>query len=149
MKRFVCILLCLLTLVAGASAKQFTVVIDAGHGGKDPGALGKRGREKDINLRVAKEFGRLVRENMNDVKVVFTRDDDVFVPLQDRSAIANRANGDLFVSIHVNASKTTAACGAETYTIGLAKSDANFEVAKRENSVILLEDGYKERYQTA
>lgn len=147
MKRFVCILLCLLTLVAGASAKQFTVVIDAGHGGKDPGALGKRGREKDINLLVAKEFGRLVRENMNDVKVVFTRDDDVFVPLQDRSAIANRANGDLFVSIHVNASKTTAACGAETYTIGLAKSDANFEVAKRENSVILLEDGYKERYQ--
>lgn len=147
MRRFVCILLCLLTLVAGASAKQFTVVIDAGHGGKDPGALGKRGREKDINLRVAKEFGRLVRENMNDVKVVFTRDDDVFVPLQDRSAIANRANGDLFVSIHVNASKTTAACGAETYTIGLAKSDANFEVAKRENSVILLEDGYKERYQ--
>ena len=147
MKRFVCILLCLLTLVAGASAKQFTVVIDAGHGGKDPGALGKRGREKDINLRVAKEFGRLVRENMNDVKVVFTRDNDVFVPLQDRSAIANRANGDLFVSIHVNASKTTAACGAETYTIGLAKSDANFEVAKRENSVILLEDGYKERYQ--
>lgn len=147
MKRFVCILLCLLTLVAGASAKQFTVVIDAGHGGKDPGALGKRGREKDINLRVAKEFGRLVRENMNDVKVVFTRDDDVFVLLQDRSAIANRANGDLFVSIHVNASKTTAACGAETYTIGLAKSDANFEVAKRENSVILLEDGYKERYQ--
>ena len=147
MKRFVCILLCLLTLVAGASAKQFTVIIDAGHGGKDPGALGKRGREKDINLRVAKEFGRLVRENMNDVKVVFTRDDDVFVPLQDRSAIANRANGDLFVSIHVNASKTTAACGAETYTIGLAKSDANFEVAKRENSVILLEDGYKERYQ--
>ena len=147
MKRFVCILLCLLTLVAGASAKQFTVVIDAGHGGKDPGALGKRGREKDINLRVAKEFGRLVRENVNDVKVVFTRDNDVFVPLQDRSAIANRANGDLFVSIHVNASKTTAACGAETYTIGLAKSDANFEVAKRENSVILLEDGYKERYQ--
>ena len=147
MRRFVCILLCLLTLVAGASAKQFTVVIDAGHGGKDPGALGKRGREKDINLRVAKECGRLVRENMNDVKVVFTRDDDVFVPLQDRSAIANRANGDLFVSIHVNASKTTAACGAETYTIGLAKSDANFEVAKRENSVILLEDGYKERYQ--
>ena len=130
MKRFFCILLCLLTLVAGASAKQFTVVIDAGHGGKDPGALGKRGREKDINLRVAKEFGRLVRENMNDVKVVFTRDDDVFVPLQDRSAIANRANGDLFVSIHVNASKTTAACGAETYTIGLAKSDANFDVAK-------------------
>ena len=141
MRRFVCILLCLLTLVVGASAKQFTVIIDAGHGGKDPGALGKRGREKDINLRVAKEFGRLVRENMNDVKVVFTRDDDVFVPLQDRSAIANRANGDLFVSIHVNASKTTAACGAETYTIGLAKSDANFEVAKRENSVILLEDG--------
>lgn len=147
MKRIICILLCLLTFFAGASAKQFTVVIDAGHGGKDPGALGKRGREKDINLRVAKEFGRLVQENMSDVKVVFTRDDDVFVPLQDRSAIANRANGDLFVCIHVNASKTSAACGAETYTIGLAKSDANFEVAKRENSVILLEEGYKERYQ--
>ncbi|MGN0187699.1 MAG: N-acetylmuramoyl-L-alanine amidase [Paludibacteraceae bacterium] len=147
MKRISCILLCLLTLVVGASAKQFTVVIDAGHGGKDPGALGKRGREKDINLRVAKEFGRLVSENMSDVKVVFTREDDVFVPLQDRSAIANRANGDLFVCIHVNASKSSAACGAETYTIGLAKSDANFEVAKRENSVILLEEGYKERYQ--
>ena len=128
-------------------AKPFTVVIDAGHGGKDPGALGARGREKDINLNVALKFGRLVNENMPAVKVVYTRDKDVFVPLQDRCTIANKANGDLFVSIHVNASKSSAAYGVETYTIGLSKSDANFEVAKRENSVILLEDGYKERYQ--
>ncbi len=146
MKRFAHLLLfCAVALVA--VAKPFTVVIDAGHGGKDPGALGARGREKDINLNVALKFGRLVNENMPAVKVVFTRDKDVFVPLQDRCTIANKANGDLFVSIHVNASKSSAAYGAETYTIGLSKSDANFEVAKRENSVILLEDGYKERYQ--
>ncbi len=146
MKRFVHLLLfCAAALVA--VAKPFTVVIDAGHGGKDPGALGARGREKDINLSVALKFGRLVNENMPTVKVVYTRDKDVFVPLQDRCTIANKANGDLFVSIHVNASKSSAAYGVETYTIGLSKSDANFEVAKRENSVILLEDGYKERYQ--
>lgn len=146
MKRVVHLLLfCVVAVVA--AAKPFTLVIDAGHGGKDPGALGARGREKDINLNVALKFGRLVNDNMADVKVVFTRDEDVFVPLQDRCAIANKANGDLFVSIHVNASKSGAAYGVETYTIGLSKSDANFEVAKRENSVILLEDGYKERYQ--
>lgn len=146
MKRFVFLLL-LITAAFTAVAKPFTLVIDAGHGGKDPGALGARGREKDINLNVALEFGRLVRNNMDGVQVVFTRDKDLFVPLQDRCTIANQANGDLFVSIHVNASKSSAACGAETYTIGLSKSAANFEVAKRENSVILLEDGYKERYQ--
>ncbi len=146
MKRFVHLLLfCAIAVVA--TAKPFTVVIDAGHGGKDPGALGARGREKDINLSVALKLGQLINDNMPQVKVVFTRDNDVFVPLQDRCTIANKANGDLFVSIHVNASKSSAAYGVETYTIGLSKSDANFEVAKRENSVILLEDGYKERYQ--
>lgn len=129
------------------AAKPFTVVIDAGHGGKDPGAVGKFGYEKDVNLSVSLELGRLIRENMDDVRVVFTRDKDEFVMLQERSAMANRADGDLFICIHVNASKSRSAYGAETYTIGLAKSDANFEVAKRENSVILLEDGYKERYQ--
>ncbi len=147
MKRFLSICLLFWVVVTSVSARDFTVVIDAGHGGKDPGAVGKRGNEKDVNLSVALEVGRLIKANMNDVKVVYTRSKDVFVQLQDRSAIANKANGDLFICIHVNASKSRAACGAETYTIGLGKSDANFEVAKRENSVILLEDGYKERYQ--
>ncbi len=146
MKRFFSLIIfCAAALLA--VAKPFTLVIDAGHGGRDPGALGARGREKDINLNVALQLGKLVGAKMPEVKVIYTRDEDVFVALQDRCNIANQANGDLFISIHVNSSKSSAPYGAETYTIGLSKSDANFEVAKRENSVILLEDGYKERYQ--
>lgn len=148
MKRFfVYFIFSTFLFVSYASSKPFTVVIDPGHGGKDPGAMGPNGREKDVNLNVSLKLGELIKQNHPDVKVVFTRDVDKYVPLQDRSNMANKANGDLFICIHTNASKAKSAYGSETYTIGLDKTNANFEVAKRENSVILLEDGYKEKYQ--
>lgn len=129
------------------SAKQFTVVLDPGHGGKDPGAVGKKGQEKNINLNVALTVGKMINEKHPDVKVVYTRETDKYVTLQERPNIANKADGDLFISIHTNASESTKAYGAETFTLGLSKSQANFEVAKRENSVLLLEDDNKETYQ--
>jgi N-acetylmuramoyl-L-alanine amidase len=129
------------------SAKQFTVVLDPGHGGKDPGAVGKTGQEKTINLNVALAVGKLISEKYPDVKIVYTRTTDKYVTLQERPNIANEADGDLFISIHTNASESPNAYGAETFTLGLSKSQANFEVAKRENSVLLLEDGNKETYQ--
>lgn len=128
-------------------AKDFVVVIDAGHGGHDPGALGKFSKEKTINLNVALKLGKQIKRNCPDVKVVYTRERDVFIPLGRRADIANNAKADLFISIHTNSvagSKT--AKGASTWTLGLAKSDANLEVAKRENSVILYESDYKTRY---
>ena len=128
-------------------AKDFVVVIDAGHGGHDPGAIGKISKEKNINLNVALKFGRLIQNNSSDVKVVFTRKTDVFIPLDRRAEIANDAKADLFISIHTNAlAGNKTAQGASTWTLGLAKSDANLEVAKRENSVILYENDYKTRY---
>ena len=129
------------------SAKQFTIVLDAGHGGKDPGAVGKKGQEKTINLNVALAVGKMITDKHPDVKVVYTRQTDKYVTLQERPNIANNADGDLFISIHTNASESTKAYGAETFTLGLSKSQANFEVAKRENSVLLLEEGNKETYQ--
>ncbi|MCQ2344564.1 MAG: N-acetylmuramoyl-L-alanine amidase [Paludibacteraceae bacterium] len=123
-----------------------TVVIDAGHGGKDPGAIGNSFLEKNINLKVALALGKKIKDNFSDVNVVYTRSNDTYVTLQDRAAIANRANGDLFISIHTNASESHNAVGTETFTLGLAKTKANFEVAKRENSVMLLENN-KEVYQ--
>lgn len=129
------------------SAKQFTVVLDPGHGGKDPGAVGKKGQEKNINLNVALTVGKMINEKHPDVKVIYTRETDKYVTLQERPNIANKADGDLFISIHTNASESTKAYGAETFTLGLSKSQANFEVAKRENSVLLLEEGNKETYQ--
>lgn len=128
-------------------AKEFIVVIDAGHGGHDPGALGKISKEKDINLKVALKLGKLIRNNCPDVKVVYTRERDVFIPLDRRSEIANNAKADLFISIHTNAlAKNRTAKGASTWTLGLAKSDDNLEVAKRENAVILYENDYETRY---
>lgn len=133
---------------APTGTDRFTLVIDAGHGGKDPGAIGRFSREKNINLSVAKAFGKLVEENCPDVKVIYTRKTDVFIPLGRRAEIANRANADLFVSIHTNSLPGKAiGRGAETYTLGMARADENLEVAKRENAVILVEDNYKERYQ--
>ncbi len=129
------------------SAKQFTIVLDPGHGGKDPGALGKKGQEKVINLNVALKVGNLIQEKYPDVNIVYTRKTDKYVTLQERPNIANKADGDLFISIHTNASESTKAYGAETFTLGLSKSEANFNVAKRENSVLLLEEGNKETYQ--
>ena len=127
--------------------KDFVVVIDAGHGGHDPGAIGKTAKEKNINLNVALKVGNLIKRNCDDVKVIYTRSKDVFIPLDRRAEIANNAKADLFISIHTNAlAKNRTAKGASTWTLGLAKSDANLEVAKRENSVILYESDYKTRY---
>lgn len=146
------ILICLWLLVSPSNvssvwAKDFVVVIDAGHGGHDPGAIGKISKEKNINLKVALKLGNLIKQNCNDVKVVYTRSKDVFIPLDRRAEIANNAKANLFISIHTNAlANNRTAKGASTWTLGLAKSDANLEVAKRENSVILYEDDYKTRY---
>lgn len=132
---------------SSAWAKDFVIVIDAGHGGHDPGAVGKISKEKNINLKVALKLGNLIRQNCDDVKVIYTRSTDVFIPLDRRAEIANNAKADLFVSIHTNAlAKNKTAQGASTWTLGLAKSDANLEVAKRENAVILYENDYKTRY---
>lgn len=127
--------------------KDFVVVIDAGHGGHDPGAIGKISKEKNINLNVALKLGNLIKRNCDDVKVVYTRSRDVFIPLDRRAEIANNAKADLFISVHTNAlANNRTAKGASTWTLGLAKSDANLEVAKRENSVILYENDYQTRY---
>lgn len=130
-----------------ASAKDFVVVIDAGHGGHDAGAVGKTSKEKDINLKVALAVGKLIENSDRDVKVIYTRKKDVFVTLQGRAQIANKNKADLFISIHTNAlAKGRTIQGTETYTLGLHRTQENLEVAKKENSVILIEDDYKTRY---
>lgn len=135
-------------LSLSVAAQSFTLVIDAGHGGQDPGALGKRGREKDINLNVALAVGKLVEANLKDVKLVYTRKTDVFIPLDERARIANKAKADLFISIHTNALPGKAiGRGSETYTLGMHRAADNLAVAKRENEVIMLESDYKERYE--
>lgn len=138
---------CVLPCVGMAAEREFVVVIDAGHGGKDPGAIGKKAREKNINLNVALALGELIDANCPGVRVVYTRKTDVFVSLDRRARIANEAKADLFISIHTNAlPKGKIARGAETYTLGMARADENLEVAKRENSVILVEENYEEQY---
>ncbi|WP_400194117.1 N-acetylmuramoyl-L-alanine amidase [Hymenobacter sp. B81] len=122
-----------------------TVVLDAGHGGKDRGCAGRSAREADVSLKIVLELGRLIEEHLPDVKVVYTRKTDVFVELADRAGIANRHNADVFISVHCNAGPA-AARGTEVWTMGPHKTDANLDVAKRENAVILQEDNYKTRY---
>ena len=124
--------------------KVKTLVIDPGHGGDKPGAIGKNCQEKDLTLSIAKKFGKLVKDNYPDVNVIFTRTTDVDVTLSDRAKIANRAKADLFVSIHINSHPTAVPTGMETYVMGLSRSRANMEVAKKENADILLEKGYKD-----
>lgn len=142
--------LCLLfslPLVGMAVNKEFVVVIDAGHGGKDPGAVGRKAREKVINLNVALALGSLIENNCPDTRVVYTRKTDVFVSLGKRAQIANKAKADLFISIHTNAlPKGRIARGTETYTLGMHRANDKLEVAQRENAVILVEENYKERY---
>ena len=147
-RQLLCICLWLVLPICGmAEGKEFVVVIDAGHGGKDPGAVGKKAYEKNINLNVALELGRLIKTNCADTRVIYTRSTDVFVSLDGRAKIANDAKADLFISIHTNAlPKGRIARGTETYTLGMARANDNLEVAKRENSVILVEDNYLERY---
>lgn len=139
-----------LMFVAGTTAanKKFTLVIDAGHGGTDAGAVGPLTKEKTINLNVALAFGALVERNCPDVRVIYTRKTDVFVPLHTRADIANRNKADLFISIHTNAlPKGRISRGLETYTLGMHRAADNLDVAKRENEVILYENDYKQRYQ--
>ena len=133
---------------SNAEKRNFTLVIDAGHGGHDAGAVGAYSKEKDINLRVALAFGKLVEENCHNVKVVYTRKTGVFIPLQRRADIANNNKADLFISVHTNALPAgRLAYGSETYTLGMARANANLAVAKRENAVITLENDYKTTYQ--
>lgn len=130
----------------GKKAGLRTIVIDAGHGGHDPGCQYGGKKEKNITLAIALKLGKIIKENLKDVNVVYTRQDDSFVELWERAAIANRNSADIFISIHVNANKKTGVSGTETYTMGLHKTNDNLEVAKRENSVVLMEDDYSKRY---
>jgi N-acetylmuramoyl-L-alanine amidase len=122
------------------------VVIDAGHGGNDPGAMGRKAKEKNITLAIALKLGNLIKNNLQDVDVVFTRDTDVFVELFQRAEIANRNKADLFISIHCNANPSRVFQGAETYVMGLHKSKQNLEISKLENAAILMEPDYLTRY---
>ena len=138
----------ILALITEVGAKEFTLVIDAGHGGHDTGAPGKFSKEKDINLKTALAFGEYVEKNCPDVKVIYTRKKDVFVELKDRAGIANKAKADLFISIHTDAlENNSVARGMTTYTLGMHRAKDNLDVAQRENSVILIEKNYKETYQ--
>ena len=124
-----------------------TVVIDAGHGGKDPGTHGVLMKEKDVALKIALKVGGLIEKNLPGVKVIYTRKDDRYLALDQRAAIANKNKADLFICIHANAVSKAEIYGTETYVMGLYKSEGNLDVAKRENSVILLDDNYEERYE--
>jgi N-acetylmuramoyl-L-alanine amidase len=152
MKNFILIFILsaiiVLSSFTGLELKQYklkTVVIDAGHGGKDPGCHGKQSQEAAVTLEVALELGRVIKANYPDVKVIYTRDSDKFVELHDRAGIANKHNANLFISIHCN-SGPVAVHGTETYTMGLHRSPGNLEVARRENAVILKEKNYKANY---
>jgi N-acetylmuramoyl-L-alanine amidase len=123
-----------------------TVVLDAGHGGKDPGCVSGKIYEKDIALTIALKLGRNIEKNFKDINVIYTRRTDTFIELRERPAIANRNKANIFISIHVNASKNPAQYGTETYVMGIEKTISNLEVSKRENDVILLEDNYKSKY---
>lgn len=150
LKKITLLLVAFLFLAAGmyAANQRFTLVIDAGHGGHDAGALGAKSKEKNINLNVALAFGRYVERNMPDVRVIYTRTTDVFIPLHDRANIANKANADLFISVHTNALPAgKIARGFETYSLGMHRAKDNLDVAMRENSVISMEKGYQQTYQ--
>ena len=132
---------------SAADKDKFVLVIDAGHGGKDAGACANRAKEKNINLSVALAFGKLVEQNCSDVKVIYTRKTDVFIPLHERADIANRNKADVFISIHTNSVESRrAVSGMETYTMGMRRSDEKRSAAMRENEVITIESDYREHY---
>ena len=137
-----------LCLGAQTPYKIRKVVLDAGHGGKDPGCHGHNSKEKEIALAIALDLGKKLEATYPDIKVIYTRDTDVFIPLNERAAIANRNKADLFISIHCNyISVRNRATGSETYVLGLHRAEDNLDVAKRENASILLEDNYEKTYE--
>lgn len=148
-KRMAAMLLAVMLSVAGWGAKTYTVVIDAGHGGKDAGAIGRslHVQEKNLNLDVALRLASKIRTAYPDIKVILTRDKDEYITLQDRADITNKANADLFISIHANAVDNKVARGAETFILGTDKMEQNLDVAMRENAVMKLESDYQTRYQ--
>lgn len=135
------------TVIPPPEFKLDVIVIDAGHGGKDHGTSGKIIKEKDLALKIALKVGKHIEKNVPGVKVIYTRKDDRYLPLDERADIANRNKADLFICIHANANKNARAFGTETYVMGLHVDDNNLSVAKRENSVILLDENYEERYE--
>ena len=140
---FVASLIIFLTINKANSFSKYkldVIVIDAGHGGKDPGSIGKMSYEKDIALKISLQLGRIINENFPDVKVLYTRKDDSYPTFNKRAQIANSNNADLFISIHCDSFSKPSVRGTSTFIMGLSKSNANFNVAKRENSVIELED---------
>jgi N-acetylmuramoyl-L-alanine amidase len=147
---FYVLVLCVNLLEAQSTDNGYklkTVVIDAGHGGKDPGSPGKKTYEKHVALAIALKAGKYIEENIKDVKVIYTRKTDVFVPLKQRAEIANSNKADLLISIHANGSENKLVYGTESLVLGLHRAGENFEVAKKENSVILLEDDYNVKYE--
>ncbi len=145
---FVFLLLSSVRLVAQPPVGELkTVVIDAGHGGKDPGTEGKHSQEKNVTLAVALKLGSLIKENYPSLNTIFTRETDEFIELNQRAAIANEKKADLFISIHCNAASASAAVGVETFVMGLHTSKSNLEVAQRENSVISYEEDYSTKYE--
>ena len=145
-------MLCCLTffnavIFAQSPEKKFKLVIDAGHGGEDPGCPGKKSKEKTVTLNVALKLGKLISDNYDDVQVIYTRKTDVFVEVYKRAVIANNNHADLFVSIHCNGAENKSAHGVETWVMGLEKSGANMEVAKRENAAILKEKNFENNYE--
>lgn len=144
------VLLLIMTLGCFGQKSNYTIkkiVIDPGHGGKDPGATVGKTYEKDIALDVALKTGRIIKKMYPDVEVIYTRDKDVFIPLNDRPELANKQKADLFMSIHVNICSTLPTTGVETFILGLRRSAENQDVVKLENSVIILEDDYNKRYE--
>ncbi len=129
-----------------AQHKVEKIVIDAGHGGKDPGASGRYSKEKDVTLAIALTTGKLLKKQFPEIEIIYTRKTDVFIPLKERAEIANKAKADLFISIHCNANNSSSPQGSETYVMGLHRSEANLKIAKKENAAILFEDNYENQY---
>jgi len=146
MRKSLYIVLAVLMSVCVWADKPYTLVLDPGHGGKDPGAVGRISKEKDLNLTLALKVGKLIGEQYPDVKVVYTRSTDVFIPLQTRSDISNKCGADLFISIHTNSAEAKSPHGVETFILGTDRSDDNLDVAMRENAVMKLEADYKTTY---
>ncbi|RLD48958.1 MAG: N-acetylmuramoyl-L-alanine amidase [Bacteroidetes bacterium] len=138
---------CQITTAQNKNDQVNVIIIDAGHGGKDPGASGTKSKEKNITLAIALKLGKYIEKNLPDVKVIYTRKTDKFIELHERSEIANRNNADLFISIHVNASTKKTITGTSTFIMGLNRAEKQLNVVKRENSVILIEDNYQTKYE--